>query len=77
MTERNVHFKNMLEVTDFVKIASGFPEEIFLLCDDYRADAKSLLGVFGMDISKPLRLSVRGSVAGERKVCAALQKFFS
>ena len=77
MTERNVHFENMLEVTDFVKIASGFPEEIFLLGDDVRADAKSLLGIFGMDITKPLRVSIRGSAAGERKVCAALKQYFA
>jgi phosphotransferase system HPr-like phosphotransfer protein len=77
MTERNVHFENMLEVTDFVKIASGFPEEIFLLGDDIQADAKSLLGIFGMDISKPLRVSIRGSAAGEKKVCAALEQYFA
>ena len=77
MTERNVHFENMLEVTDFVKIASGFPEEIFLLGDDVRADAKSLLGIFGMDITKPLRVSIRGSASGERKVCAALKQYFA
>ena len=77
MTERNVHFENMLEVTDFVKIASGFPEEIQLLGDDIQADAKSLLGIFGMDISKPLRVSIRGSAAGERKVCAALKQYFA
>ena len=77
MTERNVHFENMLEVMDFVKIASGFPEEILLLGDDYRADAKSLLGIFGMDISKPLRVSIRGSAAGERRVCAALKQYFA
>ena len=77
MIERNVHFENMLEITDFVKIASGFPEEIFLLGDDVQADAKSLLGIFGMDISKPLRVSIRGSEAGERKVCAALEQYFA
>ncbi|MDY6335027.1 MAG: HPr family phosphocarrier protein [Lachnospiraceae bacterium] len=75
MTERNVHFKNMLEVTDFVKIASGFTEEILLLGDDYRADAKSLLGIFGMDISKPMRVSISGDAAGEQRVCKALQQY--
>ena len=76
MTERNVHFENMMEIMDFVKIASGFSEEIFLLGDDYQADAKSLLGIFGMDISKPLRLSIRGTADGEKKVCAALKQYF-
>lgn len=77
MIERNLHFENMLEVMDFVRIASGFPEEIYLLGDDYRADAKSLLGIFGMDISKPMRVSIRGSAAGERKACAALRQYFA
>ena len=77
MTERKVFFKNMLEVTEFVKIASGFPEEIKLIGDDYEADAKSMLGIFGMNISKPLRVSIHGSMTGERKVCAALEKYFA
>ena len=77
MTERNVHFENMLEVTDFVKIASGFSEEIFLLGDNVQADAKSLLGIFSMDISKPLRDLIHGSAAGECKVCAALKQYFA
>lgn len=77
MTEHNVHFANMLEVADFVKIASGFSEEIKLIGDEYEADAKSMLGIFGMDISKPLRVLIRGSAVGERKVCAALKKYLA
>ena len=77
MTERKIHFANMLEVADFVKLASGFPEEIKLIGDDYETDAKSMLGIFGMDISKPLRVLIHGSTTGERKVCAALKKYLA
>ena len=77
MIKKRVHFENMLEVADFVKISSGFPDEIKLIGDDYEADAKSMLGIFGMDISKPLCVLIHGSAAGERKVCAAMKQYFA
>jgi len=75
MTEKSIHFDHMMEVMDFVNIASTFPEEILFLGDGFQADAKSLLGIFSMDISKPLHVAIHGNAAGEQKVCAALKKY--
>ena len=77
MTEKRVHFANMLEMANFVKIASSIPEEIKLIGDDYEADVNSMLGIFGLDISKPLRVSICGSAAGEQNVCEALKQYYT
>lgn len=75
MTKKNVRFQNMMEVVDFVTIASTFPEDIQFLSDGCLTDAKSLLGIFSMDISKPIRVLIHGDSAAARKVCSALGKY--
>ncbi|MBO7728353.1 MAG: hypothetical protein J6S50_07575 [Oscillospiraceae bacterium] len=44
---------------------------------DYEADVNSMLGIFGLDISKPLRVSICGSAAGEQNVCEALKQYYT
>ena len=41
-------------VKDFVKVVQDYPYEIDLKSDKYVVDAKSILGIFSLDLSKPL-----------------------
>lgn len=75
MTKKKVRFLNMMEVVDFVTIASTFPEDIQFLSDGCLTDAKSLLGIFSMDISKPIHIVIHGNGAAAQKVCGALEKY--
>ncbi len=46
------------KVKDFVKIVQDCPYEILLKSDKYVVDAKSILGIFSLDLSKPLTVEI-------------------
>lgn len=50
----NVYFPNMESVKDFVNSVSRYPYEIDLHSGRYVVDAKSLLGIFSLDLAKPI-----------------------
>lgn len=75
MIPKNVRFQNVMDAVDFVTIASTFQEEIQFQSAGCLIDAKSLLGIFSMDISKPIRILIHGDSAAARKVCGALKKY--
>ena len=45
-------------VKEFVKIVQDYPYEIDLKSDKYVVDAKSILGIFSLDLSKPLGVEI-------------------
>jgi len=45
-------------VKDFVNIVSKYPYNIDLRSGRFVIDAKSLLGIFSLDLSKPLTLEI-------------------
>ena len=48
---------NTLEkVKNFVNIVSTYEEEIILESGHYQVDAKSILGIFSLDLTKPMDL---------------------
>ena len=48
--------KNPGEIKRFVDITSQYSEDLSLVHDRYVVDAKSILGIFSMDLSKPIDL---------------------
>ena len=48
------------EVQHFVDVASKCDFDIDISYNRYVVDAKSVLGVYGLDFSKPLRVSYQG-----------------
>ncbi|MDO5519226.1 MAG: HPr family phosphocarrier protein [bacterium] len=48
------------KVKSFVNKISKFDEEIDLVSGRYVVDAKSLLGIFSLDLSKPIELETKG-----------------
>ncbi len=45
-------------VKEFVAITQDFPYEILLKSGKYVVDAKSILGIFSLDLSQPLTVEV-------------------
>lgn len=45
-------------VKEFVKVVQDYPYEIDLKSDKYCVDAKSILGIFSLDLSKPLIVEI-------------------
>jgi len=48
------------DVKKLIDITSRFEEEMSLMNDGYAVDAKSILGIFAIDLSKPVELVCEG-----------------
>ena len=45
------------EVKEFVNIVTQFPYEVDLISGRYTIDAKSLMGIFSLDLTRPIDLA--------------------
>lgn len=54
MLEKTIVLKDFTAVKNFVDIASSKPYDIELLSGKYVVNAKSIMGVFSLDLTKPL-----------------------
>ena len=61
------------KVKDFVKVVQDYPYEIDLKSDKYVVDAKSILGIFSLDLSKPLTVEIHSDDCDD--LIEALKKF--
>ena len=46
------------DVTEFVRLVSGCAHEIGLANGRYLVNAKSIMGIFSLDLSKPIDLNI-------------------
>ena len=58
MTSIKVNLDSVNKVKEFVEITGKFPEDLDLAYGKYVIDAKSLMGIFSLDLSKPLDLTI-------------------
>ena len=49
------------QVKKFVTIVQDYPFDIDLRSDRYVVDAKSILGIFSLDLSKPINVEIHAS----------------
>jgi len=54
-----VSFSGVMDVKRFVESISPLEGNFDLIDGKYVVDAKSLMGIFGMDISKPIQLRIQ------------------
>ncbi len=52
-------------VKKFVTLTNSYNFPIQLATDKYKIDAKSIMGIFSLDLSKPLKIEVDSDDAGE------------
>ena len=60
-------------VKDFVNVTQDYPCEILLKSGKYVVDAKSILGIFSLDLSQPVTVEVYDDNCNE--LLAKLKKF--
>ncbi len=60
-------------VKDFVSIVQEYPYEIDLRSEKYVVDAKSILGIFSLDLSKPVTVEIHSDSCDD--LIDALKKF--
>ncbi len=58
MKSINVMLSTINDVKDFVSIVSQFDYEIDLVSGRYAVDAKSIMGIFSLDLSKPIKVNI-------------------
>lgn len=60
-------------VKEFVNITQDYPYEILLKSGKYVVDAKSILGIFSLDLSQPITVEVYAEECGD--LLERLKKF--
>lgn len=58
MKNLNIQLKSISDVKDFVNIVNRFDIDIDLISGRYVVDAKSIMGIFSLDLSKPIRMEI-------------------
>ena len=54
----NVIINSINDVKNFVNIVSKYDFDIDLISDRYVVDAKSIMGIFSLDLTKPIKVEV-------------------
>ena len=58
MRSATIHLSLAENVKDFVNIVSKYPYDIDLRSGRHVVDAKSILGIFSLDLNKPITMEV-------------------
>jgi len=61
----NIRLSLVENVNKFVNIVSRYPYEMDLRAGRHVVDAKSILGIFSLDLSKPISLEIYGDECEE------------
>ena len=55
-----IKLKEIKDVYDFVAVVTAYPGELDIVSGRYRVNAKSVMGIFALDLTKPLNLEIFG-----------------
>ena len=58
MKELHIQLKTIDDVKDFVNIVSKCSYDVDLSSGRYVVDAKSIMGIFSLDLSKPIKVEI-------------------
>ncbi|MBE7012378.1 MAG: HPr family phosphocarrier protein [Ruminococcaceae bacterium] len=58
MTTFNIMLSSINDVKNFVNIVNKYDYEIDLTSGRYVVDAKSIMGIFSLDLSKPIKVEI-------------------
>ena len=65
------------KVKSFVNDITKFDYDFDLVSGRYVIDAKSIMGIFSLDLSKPLGMVIRGEGAAEAAILEDIKKFIA
>lgn len=58
MKTYNIFLKSIVDVKNFVNIVNTYDFDIDLESGRYTVDAKSIMGIFSLDLSKPIKMNI-------------------
>lgn len=73
MVEFEMNLSSINDVKDFVNTVSRYDFDVDLVSGRYTVDAKSIMGIFSLDLSKPIQVKVHAEDASE--FLAQIDKF--
>ncbi|MDR2931547.1 MAG: HPr family phosphocarrier protein [Oscillospiraceae bacterium] len=73
MKSVNVLLGTINDVKEFVNVVTRFDFEVDLISGRYAVDAKSIMGIFSLDLSKPIKVDIHCDDCAE--FLAAIDKF--
>jgi phosphotransferase system HPr-like phosphotransfer protein len=74
MKSVNVSLNSIDRVKGFVNVVGTSEGDFDLSSDRYKVDAKSIMGIFSLDLTKTLRLDILDDAVAE-KILPALQMY--
>ncbi len=63
MIKKTVKFKDIKDVYAFVAEVTKYDGEVDLICGRYRVNAKSIMGIFSLDLLSELEMEIHGDNA--------------
>lgn len=70
----DISFNSISQVKEFVNDMSGIAGDVFISSGKYVIDAKSIMGIFSLDLLKPLKLEI---VEWKEEYGAVIGKYLS
>ena len=70
-----VSIDSIEKVKEFVTIVNEYPYDFDLVTGRYVINAKSIMGIFSLDISKPLDLNIRDANTQINEILESLKPF--
>ncbi len=76
MFSTKISLNSISKIKEFVKIVDELPIEIDLVNGKYVVDAKSIMGIFSLDLIRPIRMNVYTEKEEEFKdLCEKINNF--
>ena len=75
MNTFKIFLNSISDVKEFVNIASAQVYDIDVVSGRYIIDAKSIMGIFSIDLAKPIDIEVHGTDADMEHFKEAVSKF--
>ena len=69
----NIMLKSINDVKDFVNVVNKYDFDVDLTSGRYVVDAKSIMGIFSLDLSRPIRVEVHEDECGD--FCDEIKNF--
>ena len=60
-----IFLKSINEVKDFVRVVNDFTYDVDLISGRYIVDAKSIMGIFSLDLARPIVVEIHSDSAGD------------
>ena len=75
MREIQISLRTIEEVKEFVQTITMFDGDFELISGEYIVDAKSILGLFSVDLSKPVTLRIDVNDSKMNEVLTVIEKY--